>query len=104
MPVEVAMAKKVFTCKRDTSIEAAEQLMGEKQIPRLPVLDSAERLVGMLSLGDIARELGASRKKSLARELVQSLAAICTPRAQSIELAASPRSTASASAAIRPTN
>jgi CBS domain-containing protein len=92
IPVEVAMAKEVFTCKRDSSVEDAEHLMGEKQIRRLPVLDDAGQLVGMLSLGDIARELGASRKKSVIREFVQTLAAICTPQAQSIELAPPPGS------------
>jgi CBS domain-containing protein len=99
IPVHDAMAKEVFTCKPDDSVEDAEHLMGEKQIRRLPVLNDAGQLVGMLSLGDIAREFGASRRKSVIRELVQTLAAVCTPRAQSIELARSPRSTASASAA-----
>lgn len=95
IPVQVAMAKEVFTCRRDDSVEDAEHLMGEKQIRRLPVLDDAGQLVGMLSLGDIARELGGSRKKNVIRELVQSLAAICTPRAQSIELRPSRGTTAS---------
>ena len=100
IPVQAAMAKQVFTCRPDDSVEDAEQLMGAKQIRRLPVLNDAGQLVGMLSLGDIAREFGASRKKNLIRELVQTLAAICTPRAQSIELAPSPDSTASAPAAV----
>ena len=100
IPVQAAMAKQVFTCRPDDSVEDAEQLMGAKQIRRLPVLNDAGQLVGMLSLGDIAREFGASRKKNVIRELVQTLAAICTPRAQSIELAPSPGSTTSASAAV----
>jgi CBS domain-containing protein len=98
IPVHDAMAKEVFTCKPDDSVEDAEHLMGEKQIRRLPVLNDAGQLVGMLSLGDIAREFGASRRKSVIRELVQTLAAVCTPRAQSIEIVRSPRSTTSASA------
>ena len=100
IPVQAAMAKQVFTCRPDDSVEDAEQLMGAKQIRRLPVLNDAGQLVGMLSLGDIAREFGASRNKNVIRELVQTLAAICTPRAQSIELAPSPDSTASAPAAV----
>jgi CBS domain-containing protein len=90
------MAKEVFTCRPDDSVEDAEHLMGEKQVRRLPVLDGAGQLVGMLSVGDIARELGGSRRKGVIRELVQSLAAICTPRAQSIEVAPSRGATASA--------
>lgn len=100
IPVHAAMAKEVSTCRPDDSVEDAEHLMGEKQIRRLPVLDNAGQLVGMLSLGDIAREFGASRKKGVIRELVQSLAAICAPRAESIELAPSPGSPASAPAAV----
>lgn len=100
IPVQAAMAKQVFTCRPDDSVEDAEQLMGAKQIRRLPVLNDAGQLVGMLSLGDIAREFGASRKKNVIRELVQTLAGICTPRAQSIELAPPPGSTASAPAAV----
>ena len=98
IPVQVAMAKEVFTCKRYDSVEDAEHLMGERQIRRLPVLDDAGQLVGMLSLGDIARELGASRKKNVIREFVEALAPICTPRAQSIELAPSRGTTGSKAA------
>jgi len=100
IPVHDAMAKEVFTCRLDDSVEDAEHLMGVKQIRRLPVLDGARQLVGMLSLGDIVRELGASRRKGVIRELVQSLAAICTPRAQSMELAPSRGATASARTAV----
>ena len=95
IPVQVAMAKEVFTCRRDDSVEDAEQLMGKKQIRRLPVLDDAGQLVGMLSLGDIARELGSSRKKNVIRDLLQTLASICAPRAQNIEIAPSRDATAS---------
>ncbi|MGB8330378.1 MAG: CBS domain-containing protein, partial [Polyangiales bacterium] len=96
--VQVAMAKEVFTCRPEDSVEDAEHLMGDKQIRRLPVLDEAGQLVGMLSLGDVARELGASRKKNVVRELVHTLASICTPRAQSIQLAPSRGATASRAA------
>jgi CBS domain-containing protein len=96
IPVHDAMAKEVFTCRPDDSVEDAEHLMGEKQVRRLPVLDGAGQLVGMLSVGDIARELGGSRRKGVIRELVQSLAAICTPRALSMKLGPSRGATASA--------
>lgn len=38
----------------DQEVEEAVQLMEKRQIRRLPVLDREERLVGMVSLGDIA--------------------------------------------------
>ena len=44
-------------CARDTDdASAVAQRMSEAQVRRLPVLDSSDRLVGMVSLGDLARE------------------------------------------------
>jgi CBS domain-containing protein len=58
--------------------------MREAQVRRLPVVDESGRLVGILSLSDIARELaretGSSRKRVTGREVGESLAAISKPR------------------------
>ena len=44
-------------CARDTDdILAVAQRMSDKQVRRLPVIDAEHRLVGMVSLGDLARE------------------------------------------------
>jgi CBS domain-containing protein len=81
--VSEAMAKQVFTCHASDSVEAAEQLMSEKQIRRVPVVDGASRPVGLISLNDIARYVAAARKKNgLDSEVTQTLAAICQPRSQ----------------------
>ena len=45
----------------DESIEDAARSMGELQVRRLPVLNRAKRLVGIVSLGDVAL-----RKKKVA--------------------------------------
>jgi CBS domain-containing protein len=42
----------------DMSTAEAAELMGEHQIRRLPVVDEDERLVGILSIGDIAVKEG----------------------------------------------
>ena len=44
-------------CARDTddAHEIAHK-MGQAQVRRLPVLDASDRLVGMVSLGDLSRE------------------------------------------------
>jgi CBS domain-containing protein len=42
----------------DMSTAEAAELMGEHQIRRLPVVDDDERLVGILSIGDIAVKEG----------------------------------------------
>ena len=44
-------------CARDTDdITAVAQRMSDAQVRRLPVLDANDRLVGMVSLGDLSRD------------------------------------------------
>jgi CBS domain-containing protein len=76
------MTRKVFSCHADDSLNAAERLMGEKQIRRVPIVDGDNRPVGILSLNDVARHAASRSKNGLDRELAQTLAAICEPRAQ----------------------
>ena len=45
----------------DQDVAEASRIMEENQIRRLPILDREKRLVGMLSLGDIA--LGTDNKE-----------------------------------------
>lgn len=49
-----AMSEQVLYCFEDQTPEEAAASMGENQIRRLPVLDRGKRLVGIVSLGDIA--------------------------------------------------
>jgi CBS domain-containing protein len=42
----------------DQTIQEAAQMMGQQQIRRLPVLDRNRRLVGIVSLGDLAVDTG----------------------------------------------
>jgi CBS-domain-containing membrane protein len=51
-----AMSINVFSCRPDASIAEAEQMMGQHQVRRLPVVDDQGHLQGILSLDDIARE------------------------------------------------
>jgi CBS domain-containing protein len=48
------MSPEVVYCFEDEEVEEAAQLMEQRQIRRLPVLNGEKRLVGILSLGDIA--------------------------------------------------
>lgn len=54
--VRESMGSRVFTCRSGDPIAEAERLMGLHQVRRLPVVDGDGRLVGVLSLDDIARE------------------------------------------------
>ncbi len=86
--VESAMSRGVFTCSPDDELSRAEDIMRKHQVRRLPVVDAEGALVGLLSLGDIARYVwqNAPRQGNGAAQqrLAETLAAICEPRFHSI--------------------
>lgn len=54
VPVSKAMSSGVVYCFEDDDIEKASHLMAQRQIRRLPILSSANKLVGIVTLGDLA--------------------------------------------------
>jgi CBS domain-containing protein len=57
IPVCAGMSKGIFTCHESASLSEAERIMRDWHVRRLPVVGDQGVLVGMLSLGDIARGL-----------------------------------------------
>jgi acetoin utilization protein AcuB len=53
MLVQQKMTKNPVTCRTDISVSDALDLMHEKKVHRLPVLDSNGKLVGIVSEGDL---------------------------------------------------
>ncbi len=49
------MSKKVLYCFEDQTLEEVTRNLGDNQVRRLPVLNRDKRLVGVLSLGDLAQ-------------------------------------------------
>lgn len=80
IPVTVAMAHHVIAVHADESIDAAEHLLADNQIRRLPVIDGNGKVVGVVSLNDLARLAGETRRIGLDRELVATIAAVSRPR------------------------
>jgi CBS domain-containing protein len=79
MSVDCASSKNLVTIGQDEDLRRAEKLMRDARVRRLPVVDSAGKLVGLLSLSDLARrvpDLG----NSVGEPLVGALAGICQPR------------------------
>ncbi len=82
--VAEAMSHDLFWCSPDSSVADAEQVMRSNRVRRIPVLDGQKRLVGILSLADIARE--AERERSQGRrdvppeEVTDVLGDICQPQ------------------------
>ena len=52
--VKEIMSPNVEFILQDASLEDAAQMMSDLQVRRLPVVDSDEQLVGIVSLGDLA--------------------------------------------------
>ena len=53
------MSDKPITIQRDASLREAAHTMHEKKIRRLPVVDKEDKLVGILTQGDIIRMMAA---------------------------------------------
>jgi CBS domain-containing protein len=58
-PISEVMSREIKYCYEDQSVDEVTQNMGELRIRRLPVLNRDKRLVGILSLGDLAIDEGA---------------------------------------------
>ena len=55
-PVRDLMTDDVICIREDDDIEEAATRMSSAQVRRLPVIDSDEKLCGIVSLGDLSRE------------------------------------------------
>lgn len=55
-PVGEAMTTEIFAVRPDDFVFEAIRLMGEKQVRRIPVVDVAGSLAGIISMADIALE------------------------------------------------
>ena len=54
MTAREVMSQEVVYCRSNDEVEDAARIMETRQIRRLPVIDENKRMVGILSLGDIA--------------------------------------------------
>lgn len=54
-PIREVMTRELKYCFENDDIEDVAENMGEIQMRRLPVLDSKKRIVGIVSIGDLAR-------------------------------------------------
>ena len=55
-PVREVMSKEVLYCFEDEDVPNVAKNMSEIQVRRLPVVDRGKKLVGILSIGDLARK------------------------------------------------
>jgi CBS domain-containing protein len=90
IPVSSVATGELQSCTEEAEIGDVEQLMRRKQIRRIPVLDSSQRVVGIVSLADIARSVGTQPRSAIsalsATEVTATLANICRRERGSAEL------------------
>lgn len=85
--VSEVMNGQVHSCSPETDIGEALQIMRRKQVRRLPVIDSGEKLCGVLSLNDLALKINpdATAPGPCARDIHAVLRSICAHRTKSGE-------------------
>ena len=62
---EVMSTDQVLYCYEDEELAHVAQNMGQQQVRRLPVVNREKRLVGIVSLGDVAQTEGRSASKAV---------------------------------------
>jgi CBS domain-containing protein len=67
IPVSDVMASEVCTCHENDELRTVHATMRDNQIRRLPVVDDEHRLLGLVSLNDLAVEAFASRTAAAGR-------------------------------------
>ena len=55
-PVRDIMTSGIICARESDSVEDVATKMSEAQVRRLPVIDDSEKLIGIVSLGDLSRE------------------------------------------------
>ena len=80
-----AMSSNVVACRAEDSVSSAEALMRGQQIRRLPVVNAEGRIIGILSLNDIATHphtkatsISPGRDELGSEAIAATLSAICT--------------------------
>jgi CBS domain-containing protein len=67
--VEHIMTKEVVSCRPQDDLQRAEQLMAEKHKSRIMCIDDNGRLVGIISLSDIAQHVDGARALETLRQV-----------------------------------
>lgn len=81
--VEDAMTEGAHACNPGDPVSEAIAIMVEERVRRLPVVDGSERVIGLLSLADLALEaaiqMAGNNPELGMAEIGRLLAAICEP-------------------------
>jgi CBS domain-containing protein len=64
------MSREIVTAQEEDDLETVYEIMKERQLRRLPVVDGQRRLVGMITLARIARDQGEDAAGEILKEVV----------------------------------
>ncbi|MEY4546648.1 MAG: hypothetical protein RL685_2843 [Pseudomonadota bacterium] len=78
--VHEVMSRPAHSCSPDDTLEHAIAVMAEAQVRRLPVVGEAQRLVGMLSLADVALRAALLGRREAEGLVLHLLGALSKPR------------------------
>lgn len=74
------MTGRTVACRETDDVKTAHQLMRRYQVRRLPVTDAGRRLVGVISLSDLAIQAVAGNKKADLQETANTLGEVSQHR------------------------
>lgn len=84
-----AMSQRVHFVRETASVGDAEEMMAHYQIRRIPVVDGQNRMIGLLSLNDLARHCSTGRRAVVdAQSVAATLRAVGAPRSGGRHVAA----------------
>jgi CBS domain-containing protein len=67
--VDEVMTTEVQTCREDASIADVIFQMTDKQVRRILIVDGADKLTGIVSLGDVAQEASARKAGAILEDI-----------------------------------
>ena len=70
IPVQEVISKSLFSCAPGDDVRGALETMRVQKVRRLPVVDQAGRLMGIVSLHDIALHAGSNKAADVTAETV----------------------------------
>jgi CBS domain-containing protein len=89
--VQLAMAKTVVSCREDDDLDAVHVILRRCHIRRLPVLDVDGRMVGVLSIGDLAAQAVDGSASGPRSAVTLTFAQVSRPRSRPLPSVPAPR-------------
>lgn len=79
--VRSVMSTPSYTCSPDDSVDRIAEVMREHRVRRVPIVDAENKLLGMVSLADIARFVQSSGTSSRLAWFAETVASLSVPQA-----------------------